>query len=265
MRMISLTLAAALCGATSLSAQATIDLAPYKNAKKYTYAEQAYTVGTHTYTMVNIKPKASKDTACVSALIIDKRKFVLVDLVSTGGATGIVVPAKQPIENCLVAVKLSAIDAKTFLIFATGKVVTLPGDRLIVDEAGKTVLVVWDNGGEFQLSVLDYRTMKLAVSPTPIAKPASWYTNGLAWYFKPAEGEGYFTLDLFSKSIAAVKNDRRHAGPRSSTHSSPRWWMRRGAVALECCRRWENRTQYIVHRSKASILCPMSCVPSPTS
>jgi len=190
---------------STVGAQGTIDLAAYRNAGKHTYAEKAYTVGSHTYTVVNIRPKAPKDTACISALVIDKRKFVLVDLVSTGGPTGIVVPGNQPIEKCLVAVKLSAIDAKTFLIFESGKVVTMPGDRVLVDEPGKTVLTVWDNGGEFQLTVLDYRAMRLVINPTPISKPASWYTNGLAWYFKPAEGDGHFTLDLFSKSIVAVK------------------------------------------------------------
>jgi hypothetical protein len=196
---------AVLAFAVAACAQSTIDLDVYKNTKKYTMAQRSYTVGTHTYTVVNITPKVAGDTACISALVIDKRKYVLVDLVSSGKPCGIVVPAKQPIAQCLVAVKLSAIDAKTFLIFASGKVVTLPGDRILVDEPGKTVLSVWDNGGQFQLTVLDYRKMSLIVSPTPIARPAAWFTNGLAWYFKPAEGEGYFTLDLFTKGIASVK------------------------------------------------------------
>ena len=193
----------ALTAPLVLRAQSTIDLEQYRDNSRYTMAEQRYEVGGRGYQVVNIRPAVVKDTACISALVIDKRKFVLVDLTSSGGSTGMVVPREQPIENCLLAVKLSAIDAKTFLIFANGKVVSIPGDRLLLDEAGKTLLSVWDNSGEFLLTVFDYRAMRLMLSPVPIARPESWYTNGLAWFFKADDG-GLYTFDMFSKNVSPI-------------------------------------------------------------
>lgn len=201
---MKVSLACTLCAVSlALAAeQKTIDLEPYKNAKKYTYAEVSRTIGTHAYTFVNVRPKAKSDTACISALVIDKRKYLMVDLFPDSSRTGIVIPESQPVENGLLAIKVSPLDAKTFIILASGKVVTLPGDYVIVDQAGKTVLVAWDNGGSWLLSVLDYRKMNLLVQPTSIAKPVSWYTNGLAWYFKADGEQGYYTIDLLTKSIS---------------------------------------------------------------
>lgn len=190
-----------VCGALAYGAQSTIDLSTYRDSKQYSYAEASYTVGEHEYRLVNIKPLSESDTTCISALVIDKRKYLLIDLEMKGTRHGLVVPKEQPIEDALVVVKASPLDAKTFLILKTGKVVTLPGDRLIVDKAGNTVLSVWDNDGVHHLTVFDYRRLRLIVSTTPIAQPKGWYTNGLAYFFEATDGT-YYTLDLFSKAVA---------------------------------------------------------------
>jgi hypothetical protein len=178
----------AACAWAAVAGEPTIDLAKYRNAKKYAYAEATHTVGTHTYTLVNIRPKAKGDTSCIAALVIDKRKYVMVDLQADSARTGLTVPKQQPVEGGLVVVKLSPLEAKTFIILATGKVVTLPGDRLIVDPAGKTALAVWDNAGTWQLTALDYRSLNLVLPTTAIPRPVKWFTNGLAYYFT-VEGE----------------------------------------------------------------------------
>jgi hypothetical protein len=189
-------------------AGSTIDLASYKNSKKYTYAEVSHTVGEHEYTFVNIKPAFETDTTCIAAVVIDKRKYVLVDLDLSGARTGVVVPKSQPVEGGLLAVKVSPLDAKTFLVLATGKVVTLPGDYVLIDNVGKTVLTVWDNDSSFQLTVLDYGRMRLIVSTTPIARPTAWYTNGLAYFFKGDDGT-FYTLDLFTKKVTKVPSEEK--------------------------------------------------------
>ncbi len=197
-----------VCGTLAYGAQSTIDLSVYKNTKDYAYAEASYTVGTHEYRLVNIKPLGESDTTCISALVIDKRKYVLIDLAMKGARHGLVVPDTQPIENALVVVKTSPLDAKTFLILENGKVVTLPGDRLIVDPAGSTALSVWDNDGAWHLTVLDYRKPRLIVATTPIAQPQAWYTNGLAYFFKAAGDGAYYTIDMFSKAVTKAPGDQ---------------------------------------------------------
>lgn len=204
----SIAVIALVCACTALAqsaktAQPTIDLQKYRDVKKYSYVEKAYTIGTHSYTLVNIKPKTASDTTCITAIVIDKRKYVLVDLQAADAPHGLVVPPTQPIDSSLLVVKVSPIDAKTFVILRSGKMATLPGDRLIIDAAGSTILSVWDNQGQCYLTVFDYRKLNLMVAPVAIAKPTQWFTNGLAWYFKADDGR-YFTLDLFTKTVTAV-------------------------------------------------------------
>jgi len=205
MRIGTAAIVATVCAWAATAGEATIDLTKYRNAKKYTYSEVTHTVGTHQYTLVNIRPRAKGDTACIAALVIDKRKFVMVDLQADSARTGLTMPKEQPIEGGLVVVKLSPLEAKTFIILATGKVVTLPGDRLIVDPAGKTALAIWDNAGTWQLTALDYRSMNLVLPTTAIPRPVKWYTNGLAYYFTADGEEGYCTLDMFTKTVSRVK------------------------------------------------------------
>lgn len=192
--------------ATMWAQGSTIDLGAYKGSDAYAYAEVSHTIGEHEYRFVNIKPKSAGDTTCIAAVVIDKRKYVLMDLEMDGQRTGLVVPENQPVKNGLLVVKVSPLDAKTFLVLESGKVVTLPGDRVIVDPMGKTILCIWDNSGSFQLTVLDYRKMRLVVSTTPIVEPQSWETNGLAYYFTAAGEEGgQYTIDLFSKQVSKVQ------------------------------------------------------------
>jgi hypothetical protein len=185
------------------SASQTIDLAKYKaNAKKYAYSEVSQKIGSHEYTFVNIKPKvAAGDTACVSALVIDKRKFVMVDLVSTGGPSGLVIPKTQPISGGLVVIKASSMDAKTFVVLPSGKVATLPGGQALVDTANKTIYCVWNNAGSFMLTVFDYDMVRLAINSVNIPEPVQWYTDGMTCMFSAKDEKGFYSVDLLGKSI----------------------------------------------------------------
>jgi hypothetical protein len=186
----------------SLAQQATIDLDVYKNAKKYAWAETTMTVGKHAYKFVNVKPVQPNDTFCISAIVIDKRKFVFQDLSTADKPSGLMIPKRQPLKNCLVVLKGSAVEGKAFLIFATGKVVNLPGADLFADTNGTTIYCVWDNDGQFRLTVFDYGAMRLLMTAVPIARPVQWYNAGPTYCFKSADESAYCTVDFFTKSIS---------------------------------------------------------------
>ncbi len=193
-----------LTASTIVAQQSTIELRTYRKNDAYTYAEQKYEVGERSYTMVNIQPKKAADTTCISALVIDKRKYLMVDLGGADAPHGLIVPETQPIDSGLIVIKASPIEAKTFLILANGKVVTLPGDRIVVDKPGSTVYAVWDNGGTFLLTVFDYERMRLLINSTPIEKPQKWYTDGMVYGFTVAGKEDYHSVDLFTKSVTTI-------------------------------------------------------------
>jgi hypothetical protein len=211
-RIVCLTSCAvlALLSAASegLAQKSTIDLESYRENSAYAYAERTYEVGTHSYTVVNIKPKDAGDTTCISALVIDKRKYVMVDLGNADAPHGMIVPEKQPIDSGLVIIMASPIEAKTFLILPNGKVVTLPGDQIVVDKPGSTVYVVWDNAGSHMLTVFDYERMRLLINSKPIPQPKKWYTDGMVYSFSVEGKEDYRLIDLFTKSVTTVPSEK---------------------------------------------------------
>jgi len=201
----SAVLAALLLAASSLTAQqSSIDLDTYRKNEAYAYAERTYKVGEHKYTTVNIKPKKAGDTTCISALVIDKRKYVMVDLGHADAPHGLVVPDAQPIKGGLIVIKASPIEAKTFLILPNGKVVTLPGDRVVVDKPGSTVYAVWNNDGAFMLTVFDYERMRLLMNSISIEQPKQWFTDGMVYSFSVEGKKDYQSVDLFTKSISSI-------------------------------------------------------------
>lgn len=184
----------------------SIDLASYKNNKDFTTSEASYAVGSRTFTLVNIKPLTKNDTACISAVIIDKRKFVLFDIGIEGGAYGLFVPKSQPLKQGLVVLKASPTEGKSFIILPNGKLVTLPGAQTFVDSAGKSIYCVWDNDGEYQLTVFNYKAMRLIIPTTAIKQPLKWYTSGISYYFTTSQEKGYYSVEMLTKSI--VKTDQ---------------------------------------------------------
>jgi len=91
----------------SFAQKSTIDLNKFKNNKNYAFAEVPLKVGAHTFSLINIKPLAKSDTACVSAIIIDKRKYVLYDIGVEGGTYGLFVCKQQPLKEGIIVLKAS--------------------------------------------------------------------------------------------------------------------------------------------------------------
>jgi hypothetical protein len=202
-----------LCFAVAIcfAQQSTIDINLYKKSKKYLYAEKSYTVGKHAFKVVNIKPlvkpraasSGESDTACISAIILDKRKYVLfdVDILSASAPLGMVVPARQPIAGGLIILKASPYEGKTFLLLSGGKVVTLPGASVIIDTIGKCVYCVWDNDRNFKLTVFDYKGLRLVINTTDIVEPKQWYSGVMAYCFVSADSKTWYSVDFMTKSI----------------------------------------------------------------
>ncbi len=182
----------------------TIDLNVYKSNKRFSTSEASYTIGTHTFTLVNIRPLGKSDTACISAICIDKRKYVLYDIGVEGGPFGLFVPRQQPLPEGMIVLKASPIDAKTFIFLTNGKLVTLPGVQTFVDTAGKHVYCIWDNDKQYRLTVFDYRSMRLVIPTTVIAQPIQWHVSNMTYYFTAPQEKGYYSVDVFTKSVTKV-------------------------------------------------------------
>jgi hypothetical protein len=197
-----------LCVSVSLcfAQKSTIDIELYKKSKTYSYAEKTYTIGKHAFRVVNIKPIAASsgasDTACISAIILDKRKYVLFDVDVPAGPLGMVVPASQPIAGGLVVLKASPYEGKTFLLLPDGKLVTLPGAETIIDTVGKCVYCVWDNDKNFKLTVFDYKGLRLIINTTDIAEPKQWYATPMGYCFSSPDPKVWYTVDFMTKAIA---------------------------------------------------------------
>jgi hypothetical protein len=208
-------LALFLCASLSFAEKATIDLNVYKNNKNFSWAETSYTIGKHTFGLVNIKPRVKGDTACISAIILDKRKFVLFDISVEAGAYGLFVPRRQPVEGGLIAIKASPMDAKTFLFLSNGKLVTLPGSQVVFDTAGKYVYCVWENEKQYRLTVFNVKNMLLVFPTKVIAQPQQWYASGVSFYFTSPGEKGYYSVDMFAKSVEKVEKPEGTLSPVS--------------------------------------------------
>jgi hypothetical protein len=196
---------------TSFAQKSTIDLNKFRNNKNYAYAEVPVKVGSHTFTLINIKPLVKSDTACISAIVIDKRKYVLYDIGNSGAAYGLFVCKQQPLREGLIVLKASPTDGKTFIFLSNGKLVSLPGASCFVDTTGKNVYCVWENDRQYRLTVFDYKNMRIAIPTTLIPQPAAWYNTGVSYCFKTAQEKGYSTVDMFTKSI--TKSDDAEGTP----------------------------------------------------
>jgi hypothetical protein len=185
--------------------KATIDLSVYKSGKNFSTVETAYTIGAHTFTLVNIRPLHKSDTACISAIVIDKRKYVLFDIGVEGVATGLIVPHRQPISDGLVVIKASPVEGKTFVFLSNGKLVTLPGALAVADTVGKRIYCVWENEKQYRLTVFDYKNVRVVVPTTEIVRPMQWYSNGISLCFSAEQEKGYFTVDMFTKSVSKTE------------------------------------------------------------
>jgi hypothetical protein len=186
-----------------LAQNSTIDIGVYKKSKAHSFNEKSYTIGKHVFRVVNIKPLSKSDTACISAIVLDKRKFVLFDIgVPATGPLGMIVPSAQPISGGLVVLKASPYEGKTFLLLADGKVVTLPGSSVIVDTVGQCVYCVWDNDKNFKLTVFDYKGLRLIINTTEIVEPKAWYGAGMGYCFMATDAKTYYTVDFMTKSIS---------------------------------------------------------------
>jgi hypothetical protein len=185
-----------------LAQKETIDLEHYKTSKRFTTTERSYLVGAHTYRILNIKPVTPSDTACISAIVFDKRKYVMFDVgVPATGALGLIVPAAQPITGSLLIVKPSPYDGKMFLLQSTGKVISLPGASVIVDTIASTLYCVWDNDKSFWLTVFDYKNLRLIFKTTRIEEPKQWFTDGVSYSFSTTDPAVYYTVDFMTKEI----------------------------------------------------------------
>lgn len=185
----------------SFAQKSTIDLNKFKNNKNYTFAEVPLKVGAHTFTLINIKPLIKSDTACISAIVIDKRKYVLYDIGPAGAVYGLFVCKQQPIGDGLIVLKASPNDGKTFIFLSNGKLVALPGANSFVDTLGKHVYCVWENDKQYRLTVFDYKNMRIVIPTTLISQPIAWYNNGISFCFTASNEKGYSTVDMFTKSI----------------------------------------------------------------
>lgn len=186
--------------ASCFAQQSTIDIEQYKKSKKHSFTERTYTVGKHAYRVVNIRPLGASDTACISALVLDKRKYMLFDVNVNSGSFGMIVPPVQPLRGGLIILKASPYDGKVFLLLSSGKVVTLPGASVIADTAGSCVYCVWDNDKTYRLTVFDYKNLRLVFNTVAIAEPRQWCTDGFAYGFLAADG-AYYTVDFMQKAI----------------------------------------------------------------
>ncbi|MBN1575201.1 MAG: hypothetical protein JW913_01520 [Chitinispirillaceae bacterium] len=197
-------LALVFCASFPSAGKTTIDLAAYKNNKNFTTAETSYTVGARTFTLVNIRPRVKSDTACISAVIIDKRKLVLFDIGVEAGAYGLFVPRRQPLRGGLVVLKASPVEGKTFIFLSNGKLITLPGAQTIVDTTGKSVYCVWENDNQYRLTVFNYRSMRLTIPTTIIKQPLQWYASGVSYCFTAPQEKGYYSVEPFMKSVVKI-------------------------------------------------------------
>ena len=196
-----------LLSLTAAAQQSTVGLDIYKTNKKFAYAEASYTIGKHNYTVVNIKPlQPAGDTACIGAIVIDKRKYLMFDIGTAGTPTGLVVPKDQPVENSLIILKPSAYEAKTFVALPNGKMVTLPGENVFVDPMGNSIYTVWENDGQYRLTVFDYRGMRMVIQPTLIKKPLKWGQTDVSFYFTVEGEKGYYVVDTFMKAVTRAEN-----------------------------------------------------------
>ena len=198
-------LALICCVSVCFSEKATVDLNSYKKNKNFMVTEASYTIGKHTYTLVNIKPRTKSDTACISAIIIDKRKYVLYDINVEAGAYGLFVPHHQPITDGLIAVKASAVEAKTFIFLSNGKLITLPGSQVIVDTVAKSVYCVWENDKQYRLTVFSVKNMIPMIPTRVIPQPLQWYESGASYYFSSTGAKTYYSVDMFTKSVEKIE------------------------------------------------------------
>jgi hypothetical protein len=215
--------------AVCFAQNSTIDINQYKKSKNHSYSEKSYTIGKHVFRVVNIKPLSSSrsvsrgassgassgasDTSCISALILDKRKYVLFDVDVPSGPLGMIVPQAQPIAGGLVVLKASPYEGKTFLLLPDGKVVALPGASVIIDTVGKCVYCIWDNDKNFKLTVFDYKGLRLIINTTEIPEPKQWYSSGMGYCFTTAgsaDSKTWYTVDFMTKAI--TKGDLRPEG-----------------------------------------------------
>jgi len=189
--------------------QSTIDINQYTTSKKHKVTERVYTIGNHTFKVLNIKPLQpgpDADTACISAIVLDKRKYVLFDVDVAAGGVGLIVPPMQPVGDGLIILKASPYEGKTFLLLSNGKVVTLPGASVIVDSVGNCLYCVWDNNKTFRLTVFDYKNLRVVIKTTEIDEPKEWFTNGVAYGFTGSEPKTFYTIDFMMRNI--VKSDK---------------------------------------------------------
>ena len=214
----------------SFAQKSTIDLNRFKNNRNFTFAEVPLKVGAHTFTLINIKPLIKSDTACVSAIVIDKRKYVLFDIgVAEGAACGLFVCKQQPLKDGTIVLKASPTDGKTFIFLSNGKLVSLPGASSFVDTTGKNVYCVWENDRQYRLTVFDYKNMRIAIPTTLVSQPVAWHNTGVSYCFTAPNEKGYYTVDMFTKSI--TKSDE-----AEGTLSPVEYLMDFGKVtAAACC------------------------------
>ncbi|MFP4681957.1 MAG: hypothetical protein ACLFQB_15905 [Chitinispirillaceae bacterium] len=190
--------------ASAFAGEESTNLDEYKKKENFAWAETTLTVAEKEYRLVNIRNKDEKaDTACVSAILFDKRKLVFTDYSTNEAPHGLVVPSEQPVKNGLIILKPSPSDAKALLIFPSGKMVVLPGASVLVDAAGKMVYDVWNDGGQHKLSVFNYKSHSLLLSATPIPKPVKWYSAVMDYQFT-TEDKKMYTVDLMGKSVRKV-------------------------------------------------------------
>ena len=206
-------LAVFFCASLCFAEKTTIDLDAYKKNRNFSRAETSYTIGRHTFTLVNIKPRVKSDTACISAIILDKRKYVLFDINVEAGAYGLFVPRRQPIADGLIAVKASPVDAKTFIFLSNGKLITLPGGQVVFDTTGKYVYCVWENDKQYRLTVFNVKNMILVFPTKVIAQPLQWYASGVSYYFTSPGEKGYYSVDMFAKSVEKVEKPEGELSP----------------------------------------------------
>jgi hypothetical protein len=202
--LLLITVAAAFCAAQTKT-PSTINLDVYKNKSKYAVAETTLTVKAHTFRLLNIKPLAKSDTACISAVVIDKRKLLFYDVNGTNSSNGLMVPQNQPLSNAVIVLKGSPNEGKALIFFTNGKLVTLPGDKLIVDNAGSTVYCVWANDSTYRLTVFDCQRMRVVVPTTVIARPEQWYTNGMDYIFKESGTNNYYSVSPIARSVSKME------------------------------------------------------------
>lgn len=186
---------------SAMASEKPTNLDEFKKNKNFAWAETTLTVAEKEYRLVNIRNKDVKaDTACLSAILFDKRKLVFTDYSSSATPHGLVIPSQQPIKNGLIVLKPSPTDAKALIIFPSGKMVILPGASVLVDDAGSMVYCVWDDEGQHKLSVFNYKALKLLLTAVPIQKPVKWYSSVFDYQFT-AEDKASYTVDIMGRSV----------------------------------------------------------------